>query len=105
VAAHPAFGRRRLAASPEKRRSPTWLERRSSSFDLVRMERRRGKKRKMRRRRLRTVLQCRSQVSCPPSAQWVKNLKGQCHEIFCFWFFEKLFETGPLWYTQGFGGH
>jgi hypothetical protein len=55
-------------ASPEKRKSPTWLEERSSSFDLARLERRRGKRRRRMRRRLRTVLQCRSQVSCPPSA-------------------------------------
>ncbi len=105
VAALPVSGRCRrwLAASLEKRRSPTWLERRSSSFDLARMGRRRGRMRRM-KGRWRTVLQCRSQVSCPPSAQRVKFKGTVSRVVFCFWFSKK-FETGPLWYTQGRGGN
>jgi hypothetical protein len=95
VAAHPVFGRRWLAASLERKKSPTWLEVRSSSSDLARLERRRGR-RKMRRWR-RTVLQCRSQVSCPPSAQWVKLKEGTVSRDFFASGFRKIIRNGPLW--------
>jgi hypothetical protein len=40
-----------------------------------------------------------------PICSMGKKLKGTVSRDFLLLVFEKLFETGPLWYTQGLGGN